>query len=215
MRLRRRMRRSSEDPVREPSVDADMLEAFRLFKAGIQGRKGETAVADLLAANGLEALHDIILPDDAGLTQIDHLVRAPDGLIVLETKNLAGVIEGDPWEPQWWQLLRDGLVRVPFQNPLRQNYRHRQAVCRLIEQAGVTVPIRSYVVSVGTARFLPELEPVVIGLARLTQVCSEASETAAVDPRLLSEAWCLVERTAIAHECRREEHRLSLDVRGS
>ncbi len=213
MRLRRQTRRAPEDPVREPFTDAQMLAAFRLLKAGIQGRKGETAVASLLAANGLEALHDVILPDETGLTQIDHLVLGADAVIVLETKNYAGRITGDPRAMEWWQLLRDGSVCTPFQNPLRQNFRHREAVRRLIEQAGLEVPVRSYVVSAGTAEFVPELEPLVVGLTRLPGLCSKTHRDAPIEPRLLAEAWWLLERTATAHECRRQEHWASLASR--
>lgn len=206
MRLRRQTRRTPEEPARKPFVDAGMLDGYQLFKAGIQGRKGETAVAALLAANGLEALHDVILPDDAGLTQVDHVVLGAGAVIVLETKNYAGVIAGDLHGAEWWQLLQGRSVRTPFQNPLRQNFRHRQAVCRLADQAGLAVPVRSFVVSAGTAEFAPELEPVVVRLTRLPELCLRTSEDAPIEPGLLAEAWCLVERTARAHEHRREEH---------
>jgi len=55
-------------------------------KAELKGRKGEAAVAEVLARAGLPALHDVIVQDDWGLTQVDHLVRLPDGIAVLETK---------------------------------------------------------------------------------------------------------------------------------
>ena len=75
-------------------VTDEEWQAFQEVKAGITGQKGETAVARQLALLGAPALHDVILADRSGLTQIDHLVLGPDAILVLETKTYAGFIEG-------------------------------------------------------------------------------------------------------------------------
>ena len=69
--------------------------ASQEVKAGITGAKGESAVARELARLGHPALHDVILSDSRGLTQIDHLALAPDAIVLLETKRYSGFITGN------------------------------------------------------------------------------------------------------------------------
>lgn len=135
------------------------LDRLRQLKAELKGRKGEDAVIATLARLGLPALHGVILLDGRGLTQVDHLVRLPGGIAVLETKTYAGLVTGGVHGKQWTQHLRGG--RYPFQNPLLQNYRHVAAVKLAV---GAGVPVQGFVVSAGAARFCPELEQVVLKL---------------------------------------------------
>ena len=115
--------------------------ALSEFKAGITGRKGEGAVARELKRLTAAALHDVILEDDRGLTQIDHLVRSPAGVLVLETKTLGGRISGTPLCSSWTQHLGAGELerRTAFQNPLWQNLRHVRAVEAIV--AALDVPV--------------------------------------------------------------------------
>ncbi len=71
----------------------------------LRGKLGERRVANLLDRLGAgEALHDVILPDSrGGLTQVDHLVLTPSGLLVVETKNYRGQIFGQAHDAQWTQ----------------------------------------------------------------------------------------------------------------
>lgn len=147
---------SAGAPSRPKSKPLDRL---RQLKAELKGRKGEDAVIVTLARLGLPALHDVILLDGRGLTQVDHLVRLPGGIAVLETKTYAGLVTGGVHGKQWTQHLRGG--HYPFQNPLLQNYRHVAAVKLAV---GAGVPVQGFVVSAGAARFCPELEQVVLKL---------------------------------------------------
>lgn len=152
--------RDGTPPVGEPSRPASKpLDHLRQLKAELKGRKGEDAVIVTLARLGLPALHDVILRDGRGLTQVDHLVRLPGGIAVLETKTYAGLVTGEVHGKQWTQHLRSGCY--PFQNPLLQNYRHVAAVMLAV---GTGVPVQGLVVSAGAARFCPELEQVVLKL---------------------------------------------------
>lgn len=120
-----------------------------LITPWVRGKLGETRVAKWLARfiEG-EALHDVILPDRrGGLTQIDHLVKTPNALLVIETKNYRGQIFGRTFDAQWTQRL--GRRSHPFQNPLRQNHAHVEAVKALLPG----VPIVGRVVFTGTADF--------------------------------------------------------------
>jgi hypothetical protein len=98
-----------------------------LFVPMLRGRAGEARVAAVLDRVGADRLHDVILPDGrGGSTQVDHLVLTGAGILVVETKNYRGSVYGREHEAQWTQRL--GRRSFPFQNPLRQNYGHVQAV---------------------------------------------------------------------------------------
>lgn len=177
--------------------------AFGEFKAGIIGRKGENAVARALTRLGLPALHDAILADPFGLTQVDHLVCALEAIIVIETKTYAGHITGTPYSHEWVQHLAGGETRHALLNPLHQNHRH----CRAVEAtiADFDVPIAGIVVSAGSATFCDELQGVVVQVDRLGEAIhrlpSEAQGSA-----MLEKAWlCLLVAVTTA-ETRREEH---------
>ena len=167
----------------------------RQAKAELIGRRGEDAVIVVLAWLGLPALHDVILRNEHGLMQVDHLVRLPDGIAVLETKTYAALVTGRPWAKEWTQHLgtfqlriadaRGGKMQTAFQNPLLQNYRHVEAVRHAV---GADVPVHGLVVSAGTARFCPELVEAVVPLAELAvQLASLPTE--ACDDAMLGAAW--------------------------
>ena len=158
---------------------------LRWARAEVKGRRGEAAVAGVLARAGFPALHDVIVRDAWGLTQVDHLVRLADGIAVLETKSFAGTVTGHVGDRRWVQELRGGRVRTGFRNPVTQNERHVRAVRRV---AGSGVPVCGLVVSAGSARFCGELEGAVVGLDGLA-VRLRAGPAVACDVRRLDAAW--------------------------
>ena len=105
--------------------------------------------AGVAAARG-EAAHDLLLPrpDRAGWTQLDHLARLPDRLLVIETKSLGGRLSGWADERTWTQ--RFGPCQFSFLNPLWQNALHLEAVRAL---AGPGVRVEGMVVLVGRGWF--------------------------------------------------------------
>lgn len=151
----------------------------------VKGRQGEAAVAGVLARAGFPALHDVIVRDAWGLTQVDHLVRLADGIAVLETKSFAGTVTGHVGDRRWVQELRGGRVRTAFRNPVMQNERHVRAVRRV---AGSGAPVCGLVVSAGSARFCGGLEGAVVGLDGLPARL-RAGPAVACDVRRLDAAW--------------------------
>ena len=158
---------------------------LRRVRAELKGRRGEAAVAGVLARAGYPALHDVIVRDAWGLTQVDHVVRLPDGIAVLETKSWAGTVTGRVRDRRWLQELGGGRVRTLLRNPVMQNDRHVRAVRRV---AGSGVPVCGLVVSAGAARFCGDLEGAVV---RLDGVAARLRAGLAVgcDVRRLDEAW--------------------------
>lgn len=96
----------------------------------VKGWLGELVVR-LILAFGLDGksgrvVHNVTLETGDGTTQIDHVLISRFGIFVIETKNMRGWIFGDPRQTQWTQRIYRNSFR--FQNPLRQNYRHQQAL---------------------------------------------------------------------------------------
>ncbi|MBD1554547.1 nuclease-related domain-containing protein [Pseudomonas typographi] len=94
-------------------------------------------------------LHNVTLPTPGGTTQVDHVFVSRFGVFVVETKNLRGWIFGGERQAEWTQKLYRHSRR--FQNPLRQNYKHTEAL-----QAALGLPrdqVHSVVAFVGPSTF--------------------------------------------------------------
>ena len=104
------------------------------------GKAGEKRVARKLDWLPKEyiVLNDIMLPTQYGTTQIDHIVVAPYGIFVIETKNYKGWIFGHENSEEWKQSLL-GKKRFwgwsseqhKFRNPIRQNQAHTRTIKRI------------------------------------------------------------------------------------
>ena len=75
-------------------------------------------------------LSDIIIEDDRGSTQVDHLLVSKFGIFVIEIKDYKGWIYGSEHQKQWTQAFK--TQKFKFQNPLHQNYRHIKALASFL-----------------------------------------------------------------------------------
>lgn len=210
MRLTRgpRRRLKPEGEVVRTPEEARIWSSFRTFKAGITGEKGEASVREALDALRVPALHDVILRDRRGLTQIDHVVRAPDAVLVLETKRYAGIVSGEIDGRAWVQRFDDSAGRFTLPNPLRQNYRHRRAVEELIADRAVLV--RTHVVAAGSAVFEGELAGTIVPVTALSSLLNG---TPPVSQRWLDAAWRKLQMAAERSSQLREAHRQQVERR--
>lgn len=196
-------------PLRTTHVSERDWEAFGELKAGIIGRKGERRVAAAISKLELPALHDVILPVEHGLTQIDHIVRGLGRVLVIETKTYRGHITGHSAGEEWVQHILGGTTSHTLRNPVWQNRRH----CRAVEGvlAGLGVPVWGYVVSAGLATFADELAGLVVPLAQVG--CVVLSDPDRHTPaELLDVAWERLVQAAALHDGRRDEHRASVEA---
>src|SRR3954452_19283782 len=122
--------------------------AWRTQRSWLRGLLGEWRGARVLHRHRIEARPDVLLPrpDGTGWTQIDHLVRLPDRILVVETKNLGGRLHGGERDERWTQ--RFGPHSRSILNPLRQNALHLAAVRATV---GRDVRLQGIVLLVGRA----------------------------------------------------------------
>jgi hypothetical protein len=98
------------------------------------GRRGEQKMADLLAerlADDHVILNDLELRVAHERAQIDHLVLAPSGIYVIESKYWAGNLSGDVRDAQWSQRKANGATRS-VKSPVHQCQRQRRMFVTLL-----------------------------------------------------------------------------------
>ena len=76
-------------------------------------------------------LNDIMIKDEKGTHQIDHLVISMFGIFVIEMKNYYGLIKGKEFDNKWCQYL--GKNKSYFLNPIHQNYGHIKSLSNLLK----------------------------------------------------------------------------------
>lgn len=175
------------------------------FDAHEKGREGEEKVSAILQHIGWPALHNVILEDDRGLTEIDHLVKAPWGIVVIETKNYDGFISGSSTPGVWKQSFQNaiGVSYRLFMDPVHQNYRH---VCAVKYLTGME-NVQSVVVFAGRAYASPFVHQQVVWLKNLERVLRKRPESFGyIHDRELEKAWHILQQAYTANTGRAREH---------
>ena len=120
-------------------------EVLNYDQASAIGNVGERRVGDSLrteaAALGYRLIDNLLLIDDRTTAQLDHVIVDRFGILVVETKNYHALIKGKSDE-QFWTACYSGKQRrrERFQNPLRQNDRHREMLHRVLGAFGTNLP---------------------------------------------------------------------------
>ena len=158
--------------------------------AADHGTKGEQRVNDVLTRAGYAVLTDITLKHGGGTHQIDHIVRGPDRLWVIETKTWHGTAVGRPSGRKWTLYRPHGRPPVIAYNPLLQNRRHAEIIGKICR-----VPVTPLVVSASALSLSPALTGLVLPLSALTARLGPAGphrtqiERAFADLTLRKAAW--------------------------
>ena len=78
------------------AIDAYFWQRYQIWSSGAEG---EEKVAEALGSlRDCNVINDVVLPGER--TNIDHVVLAPNGIFIIETKNHKGAVRcvGDSWE---------------------------------------------------------------------------------------------------------------------
>jgi hypothetical protein len=120
--------------------------AWGLSRNEMLGLEAERRLAKLLAKQlpeGYSHYRNLVLTSTKGdLTEIDHLVLSPFGIFVIEVKNYQGWIFGNQHQEQWHS--QHYRRKNEFQNPIRQNYKHTEAVASLLDIYSKAEPAQIY-----------------------------------------------------------------------
>ncbi len=120
--------------------------AWGLSRNEMLGLAAERQLAKLLARQlpeGYNHYRNLVLTSTMGdLTEIDHLVLSPFGIFVIEVKNYQGWIFGNPHQENW--LVHRYRRKYQFQNPIRQNHKHTEAVASLLNIDSKAEPAQIY-----------------------------------------------------------------------
>jgi len=137
-----------------------ILVAILIFSSSEGEHKGEEGelivnleVERLLDKDKYHLLKNVTLRTGDGTTQIDHIIVSIFGVFVVETKNMAGWIFGNPKQRTWTQIIYED--RYKFQNPLHQNYKHVKTLKSLLGLHNLQ--LHSVVVFVGDGEFKTEM----------------------------------------------------------
>ena len=126
------------------------------LNAIIKGWTGELKtkfINYLFLDDNYKVFNNVIIRDDRGSTQIDHVIVSKFGIFTIETKDKKGWIFGNPNQDEWTQVIFNDKFK--FQNPLRQNYRHTKA---LAEFLGIEhTKIHSIIVFWGDCKFKSQM----------------------------------------------------------
>ena len=133
---------------------------IKAFKPFIKGKVGELAVAVqvklYLKDPQYILLNDCTLPDEqAGTTQIDHILLSPYGIFIIETKNYKGWIFGSERQKMWTQKIFKKSYK--FQNPLHQNYKHQKVLEQVLADIITPEYLHSIVVFMSDCEFKTDM----------------------------------------------------------
>ncbi|MBU1093215.1 MAG: NERD domain-containing protein [Firmicutes bacterium] len=107
---------------------------IRTLIGGNSSKKGKFVISDLEFNDGIQEVH------------VDHIVINKQGIHVIETQNLAGIIYGKESDTEWEQTLEHGKLKKKFYSPIKQNSGHIYSLKKVLN---TDVPFFSYIVFTG------------------------------------------------------------------
>ncbi|WBW99153.1 nuclease-related domain-containing protein [Oceanirhabdus sp. W0125-5] len=120
---------------------------YRINKAGKMGEKSSYKVLKKICKKkGYKIFKNIRIPLYDGSTEIDLLIVASYGILVIENKNLSGSVFGNIQDKNWYQLKKSGEKKT-FYNPIMQNEGHIKCLNHNLIKMGIkNISILNFVV---------------------------------------------------------------------
>ena len=113
-----------------------------ILQSGLSGERKTVSILRTLP-NEYHILMNPVLSARGLMAELDAAVIGKNGVFIVETKNHTGVITGKT-DAEWWsQKKRNGAKSM--KNPLLQLERQHRVVTRVLAEAGIDCPVRSYV----------------------------------------------------------------------
>ncbi len=155
-----------------------------------------------LATIGFDHVYALIIPNaDEGEIQIDKLILTSQGLLILEVKDVQGVVFGSDKMQDWTVIAEDR--RYTFPNPQPSLYDRIAAVRQIVRQ----VPVSGRVLFLDGAEFTKGVPDMVCNLEELVAEFGEPDKAAAkFKVEAFKPHWELIQKAA---EQRSGSHSLS------
>jgi hypothetical protein len=157
-------------------------------------RARKRSIDGVLKEIGYDQINDLIIPNgDEGEILIDHLVLTSQGLLIVDEKDVQGIVFGSD-KMQDWTVIRPDR-RYTFPNPQPALYDRIAAVRHIVRQ----VPVAGRIVFIDGAEFSKGVPGLVCGLDELLEQFGEKNKSAAkVKVEAFKPHWDLIRKQAVS-----------------
>lgn len=164
---------------------------------------GEQEVNKILSKiKGYKLLSDIMIKNEKGTSQIDHILIGKKGVFVIETKDYSGLIYGEEYSKYWTQVIN--RTSNKFYNPIRQNYGHVKSLERCIKRNDIFI---SVVVFTNKSKLKKvKTETPVIQLNKLKRYIKRYKSDIRLSKNEIDEIYNLIKKSNIDSNRARKKH---------
>lgn len=165
----------------------------------LRRRGGERSLSRLFAAIAFERIDGLVVPNgDDGEIQIDHLLLTANGLLIVDVKDVAGVVFGSD-KMQDWTVINEER-RFTFANPQPALYDRIAAIRAIVRQ----VPVTGRILFLDGAAFTKGVPRLVCQFDELLDEFAEKDKTSAkMKVEAFKPHWERVRRSAVDSEAGR------------
>ncbi len=154
------------------------------------GSSLEAVMADI----GFDCIENLIIPGaDEGEIMVDYLLLTSQGLLILEVKDVQGIVFGGDKMQDWTVISEDR--RYTFSNPQPALYDRIAAVRQIVRQ----LPVAGRIVFLDGAEFTKGVPGLVCSLQELTEEFGDSDKSAAkVKIEAYMPHWDLIRKNALS-----------------
>ncbi|HZW59276.1 MAG TPA: nuclease-related domain-containing protein [Woeseiaceae bacterium] len=159
-------------------------------------RQRQRTLQGVIKSIAFDSLSDLVIPKaDEGEIHIDHLLLTAEGLLIIDVKDVTGIVFGSDKMQDWTVIAADR--RYTFANPQPALYDRIAAVRQIVRQ----VPVTGRVLFLDGAEFTKGTPGLVAHLDELLEEFSEQDKaSAAVKIDAFKPHWELIQQKAtMAH----------------
>jgi hypothetical protein len=156
-------------------------------------RARKRSVDGVLKEIGYDRINDLVIPNgDEGEILIDHLILTSQGLLIVDAKDVQGIVFGSDKMQDWTVISSDR--RYTFSNPQPALYDRIAAVRHIVRQ----VPVAGRIVFIDGAEFTKGVPGLVCDLDELLEQFGEKNKSAAkVKVEAFRPHWDLIRKEAL------------------
>lgn len=124
---------------------------YNRLKSGVKGEEKTSRILDILPSN-YKILSNVQIEYDGKRSEIDNLIISKKGIIIVETKNYKGIINGNENDSEWIinkTSSKGNTYTNSIKNPIKQVKRQTYILYHILKENGVHCWIDGYVYMAG------------------------------------------------------------------